>query len=183
MINMGCNRMSRTKIRLSKAIDIAASSKALLLHVQGTEPFETKAPLEEFCGLNLFGAKMAISPMLLALSMELALKAWIVYDGTKKDVPREHDLSILFSFISLATQECLNARYNREIAPHHPNPFYLDNGLERTLENARLAFIQWRYVHELDRGRFEVGLFIETIEMILSEFENRFVVVKHPRLR
>lgn len=125
---------------------------------------------------------MAISPMLLALSMELALKAWIIFDGTKKDVPREHDLSKLFSFISLSTQECLKARYDREIAPLHPNFFYLDNGLERTLENARLAFVQWRYVHELERGRFEESLFVETIEMILSEFESRIVVLKHSPL-
>lgn len=174
--------MSRTKKPLSKAIDIAASSKALVLHVQGIEPVDTKAPLEEFCGSSLFGAQIGISPMLLALSMELALKAWIIYDGTKKDVPRVHDLSKLFSFISLATQECLKARYDREIAPHHPSFFYSDNGLERTLKNARLAFVQWRYVHELERGRFEESLFIETIEMILSEFESRIVVVKHPPL-
>jgi hypothetical protein len=125
---------------------------------------------------------MAISPMLLALSMELALKAWIIFDGTKKDVPKEHDLSKLFSYISLATQDCLKARYDREIAPRHPSFFYLDNGLERTLENARLAFVQWRYVHELERGRFDVSAFIETIEMILSEFEGRIVVVKHTPL-
>ncbi|MEM5474600.1 hypothetical protein WNZ14_22985 [Hoeflea sp. AS60] len=171
--------MSRPQKPLSKAIDIAASSKALVRHVQGMEPFDTKAPLEEFCGSSLFKAQNSISPMLLALSMELAMKAWVVYDGTKNDVPREHDLSKLFSYTSLATQECLKARYDREIAPRHPSFIYLDDGLERTLENARNAFVQWRYVHELERAHFDVSVFIETIEMILSEFESRIVVVKH----
>lgn len=57
----------------------------------------------------------------------------------------------------------------------------LFNELERVLENAREAFIQWRYIYELDRAQFDEGVFKETVEMILAEFESRIMVVKHPR--
>lgn len=171
--------MARTKNPLSKSIEIATASKAMLLHVQGIDPLEPTASVEEFCGSSLSKAQMGISPMLLALSMELALKAWIVYDGSKQDVPKTHDLSTLFSYISSTTQERLKARYDREIAPRHPSFINLDDGLERILENARQAFVQWRYVHELDIASFDVSVFIETVEMVLSEFESIIVVVKH----
>lgn len=170
--------MARTENPLSKSIEIAASSKALLLHVQGMAPMEAKASPEEFCGSSLLKAQIGISPMLLALSMEFALKAWIVYDQKKPNVPRDHDLSKLFSCTSLATQERLKARYDKEIAPRHPSPFHKDNGLERILKDARKAFVYWRYAYELDNACFDVGLFIETIKMVLSEFESRIVVVK-----
>lgn len=170
--------MARIKNPLSKAVDIAASSKAMLLHVQRKDAFEITDLPEEFCGSSLFKAQTGIPPMLLALSMELALKAWIVYDGTKQDVPRTHDLLKLFSYSSSVTQERLKARYDREIAPHHPSFHYLDDGLEHILEHARNAFVQWRYVHEIDRAYFNVIVIIETIEMVLSEFESRIVMVK-----
>lgn len=114
--------------------------------------------------------------MFLALSMELALKAWIVRDGTRSAVPKSHDLSKLFAYISLNTRERLKARYDRDIVPRHPDFFYLDAGLERTLENARDAFVKWRYMHELKIARFDVSVFTETVEMILAEFESGIVV-------
>tara|TARA_R110000751_G_scaffold272764_1_gene373002 strand:- start:27796 stop:28332 length:537 start_codon:yes stop_codon:yes gene_type:complete len=171
--------MARTENPVSSSIEIAASSKALLLHVQGIEPLEAEASPKEFCGSSLLKAQIGISPMLLALSMELALKAWIVYDGTKPNVPRDHDLSELFSYTSSATQERLKARYDIEISPRHPSPFPKDNGLEHILKDARKAFVDWRYAYELDNARFDVGVFKETIELVLSEFESEIIVVKH----
>lgn len=172
--------MTSTKNPLLKAIDIATTSMAILRHVQGIALSEPMAAQEEFCGSSLLRAQIGIQPMLLALSMELALKAWIVYENTKKDVPRSHDLWKLFSYTSAATQEQLKKRYEREIAPGHPNIFSTDYGLEHVLENACGAFVQWRYSFELETARFDTGLFTETVEMILSEFESRIVVVKQP---
>ena len=172
--------MTSTKNPLLKAIDIATASMAILRHVHEVDPMEPMAAQEEFCGSSLLRAQMSIEPMLLALSMELALKAWIVYDGTKKDAPYAHDLWKLFSNTSAATQERLKKRYEMEIAPVHPNIFFSDYGLEHVLKNARNAFVQWRYSYELDRARFDHGLFTETVEMILSEFESRIVVEKQP---
>lgn len=174
--------MTLRKNPLLTAIDIASHSKAILLHVQKNGTFDPMPAQEEFCGTSLFPAQMSIQPMLLALSMEMALKAWIVFDAGKNDVPKDHDLWNLFSYMSVDTQERLKTRYERELAPRHPNVFFSDYGLERVLDDARRAFIQWRYAYELDKARFDHSRFIETIEMMLSEFESRIVVERAPSL-
>lgn len=172
----------KKKKTLKTAIEIAAASKALLLHVQNSECPDVTTDDQEFIGASLFAASMRISPMLLALSMELALKAWIAFDFRDQDIPKEHDLIKLFSCLSPSARERLKSRYDEEILPHRGSLFYTDDGLERVLANARNAFTEWRYVHELDRAHFESGGFEETIEMVLSEFERCFVVRKYPPL-
>ncbi|TGD42260.1 hypothetical protein EEB11_14990 [Pseudotabrizicola sediminis] len=94
---------------MSKAIEIAAESKAILLHVDRTVGFDTTLRLDEFCGDSLMKGKMGIAPMLLVLSMELAMKAWITRDQTMKSVPKSHDLLALFRKTSTATQRRLIA--------------------------------------------------------------------------
>lgn len=87
--------MARDVKGLSGAIEIAAASKALLGHVH-KKCFSILFEVEEdFCGQSLTKGTMAITPMLLALSTELALKAWLVREGKQRSIPRTHDLSKL----------------------------------------------------------------------------------------
>jgi len=165
---------------LITAIDIAAASKALLLHVQDTNLSDPADDNQEFLGFSLFKARIGIAPMLLALSMEYALKAWFVLDEPKLDIPKTHDLLKLFSRLSPSTQVRLKSKYDATILPHRSSLFYSDDGLERVLTNARNAFIEWRYIHELDRARFDHGVFEETIEMVVNEFESSIVVKTPP---
>lgn len=171
--------MPISKNPLSKAVEIAAASKAILLHVDRTERFDTSLRSEEFCGDSLMKGKMGIAPMLLALSMELALKAWITKDQTMKSVPKSHDLLALFHKTAPVTQQRLIAGYERVCL--HPDPIGLPMqcGFEDLLETARHAFVQWRYMHELETARFSTSKFSAAINMILSEFEIGIVVRKY----
>ncbi|TGD42259.1 hypothetical protein EEB11_14985 [Pseudotabrizicola sediminis] len=50
---------------------------------------------------------------------------------------------------------------------------------EDLLDSARHAFVQWRYIHELETARFSTIKFIAAIHMILAEFESGIVVTRY----
>jgi hypothetical protein len=171
------------KYPLILSIEIAGASLAILSHVDGTEDRSIFPKVESeadfFCGSSLIKARMGIAPMLLALSMELALKAWIVRDQTIKSVPKSHDLLALFRKTSPATQQRLIAGYERECVFPSQIGLMMQCGFEYLLESARHAFVQWRYMHELQTARFNTSEFIAAIQMTLAEFESEIVVRKY----
>lgn len=167
---------------LNKAIDIAATSKALLLHVKSSKQPDMHAPEFEFLGTNLWPASIGIPPMLLALSMELVLKGWIVLDRRTTDIPKEHDLVRLFSRLSPERQDFLKSRYDEATGWRRHTLLFNNYGLEDVLESARHEFVEWRYSHEMESGGFNISEFEEAVELLISEFEKSFVVRKHPRL-
>lgn len=168
---------------LNLSIAIAGASLAILSHVDGTEDRSIFPKVESeadfFCGTSLFRARIGIAPMLLALSMELALKAWIVRDQTLKSVPKSHDLLLLFQKTSLGTQERLTARFRQDCWRPDPHGMLMQVELEDLLESARQAFVQWRYMHELETARFSTSEFSAAIHMTLAEFESGIVVTKY----
>jgi HEPN domain-containing protein len=168
--------MAREVKGLSGAIEIAAASKALLRHVQKKCSSIFLDEGEEFCGRSLTKGDFAIAPMLLALSTELALKAWIVREGVQQSTPRSHDLLKLFRLLSPAKRERLSARFAAEILPDYRSWIEMDDDLESSLERISNAFVEWRYLHEQESASFESSKVEQIVELILNEFESTIYV-------
>ena len=70
--------------RLTTAIRIGEASRALLNKIK-------RFPEPEFEN-SIKHEHIGVEPMLLALAMELALKAWFVFDHDNPKYPASHDL-------------------------------------------------------------------------------------------
>lgn len=160
-------------VRLSKAIDVADAARAILARVQTFEDGlfekgEDRSPREH----------VGIEPMLLALSMELALKAWFMFDFDTADIKKTHHLGKLFDALKPESQTRLDAEFKNSVAPgHYPSFFYSDIGIKDVLEQHANAFVDWRYLHEAIQLHFDQGAFVATLEMILREFRARYRTV------
>lgn len=157
-------------VRLSTAIRVAESAHAILLRVQAFDDSALKGE-EDWFLLRHNG----IDPMLLALSMELALKAWFMFDFDTAEVKKTHNLRKLFRALKPESQKKLNAEFQNAIAPgHFPQIFYGELGIQDFLEHHADAFVDWRYLHEATQLNFNTGAFIATLEMVLREFRKRY---------
>ena len=159
---------------LTIGVKLADSATALL---QRVEAFKKETP--EFPEEWDLRAHIGINPMLLALSMELALKAWHVFDHDTPKI-RGHDLSELFEGLKQESQNRLDVEFKRSVAPLHPDIFYVDHGIKNVLGQHKSAFIDWRYTHETKSISFHESTFIATLEMVLSEFRKRYRTVEVP---
>lgn len=121
--------------------------------------------------------EMGVEPMLFALAMELALKAWFVFDFDDPKHSKSHDLSKLFDQLKLDSQEKLDREFKRSVAPYHPNMFYVDYGIRHVLYQHKNAFVDWRYMHEPKSTMFERGAFEATLDMVIREFDKRYYTV------
>jgi hypothetical protein len=77
--------------RLSTAIRICDAARAILRKTRSL-PDQQLDEIEDWADREHVG----VEPMLLALSMELALKAWFVFDHDNPNVLKSHDLTKLF---------------------------------------------------------------------------------------
>lgn len=117
--------------------------------------------------------------MLLALSMELALKAWFVFDHDDPKFPKTHNLTKLFEALLPQSQGKLDAEFRRLIAPRYPSIF-IEYSIRHLLYQHQDAFTDWRYHHEVRKKKnmsFEQGVFEATLELVLLEFEKRYYEV------
>jgi len=113
--------------------------------------------------------------MLLALSMELALKAWFVFDYDDPNVVKSHDLTKLFDALLPESQQRLDEEFKRSVNPRHPSVFFVDYGIRHILSQHKDAFIDWRYLHEAKKTMmFDQSAFEATLEMVLNEFKERY---------
>ncbi|MGV3574041.1 MAG: hypothetical protein ACO1O4_02770 [Devosia sp.] len=164
--------------RLTTAIRIGDAARAILRKTQ-------RFPDPEF-GLDEDFAElehMGVEPMLLALSMELALKAWFVFDYDDPKVAKSHNLLKLFEKLKPESQEKLDSEFKISVAPYYPNGLFVDYGIRNILFQHQDAFIDWRYLHETRKTmRFEHRAFEATIEMVLREFRKRYRVGHSPAL-
>lgn len=121
---------------------------------------------------------VGVEPMLLALSMELALKAGAVFDhDNPKVILKSHDLAKLFNCLKPESQDKLDAEFKRSVTPYHFNLLCVDYGIRDILHHHRDAFTDWRYLHEADNSMmFYQGAFEATLEMVLREFRKRYRV-------
>ncbi|MCJ9668971.1 MULTISPECIES: hypothetical protein [unclassified Neorhizobium] len=156
--------------RLSTAIRIGDAARAILRKTRSfpDRGFGDYADLRE-------SNHIGVEPMLLALSMELALKAWFVFDYDDPKVAKSHDLIKLFERLKPESQEKLEAEFKRSVVPYHPNGLFIDDNIRHMLYQHKDAFIDWRYMHEPTKTvRFDVTAFEATLEMVLREFQKRY---------
>jgi hypothetical protein len=160
--------------RLSTAIRIGEAARAILRKTQRFHDQE----FGEDQGLGEH-EHVGVEPMLLALSMELALKAWFVFDYNDPNVLKSHNLMKLFGALKTESQEKLEAEFKKSVAPFHPSGFYVDYSIRHILHQHQNAFLDWRYLHEAKRSMmFDQGAFVATLEMVLREFEKRYRIEK-----
>ncbi len=152
--------------RLSTAIRIGDAARAIL---RKTQTF----PNDGFGSDMSKPEHIGVEPMLLALSMELALKAWFVFDYDDPEHPKTHDLRKLFDELKPESQTKLDVEFKTSIAPYYPSIF-VDYGIAHMLFQHKDAFVDWRYLHEPKHTSFEVGAFTVTLTMVLDEFEKRY---------
>ena len=161
--------------RLTTAIRIGDSANAILQRVKAFDQEELRNN-EEWD----MRAHIGIEPMLLALSMELALKAWFVFDHDTPEVIRVHKLPILFEELKPESQDKLDSEFRKSVAPLHPNLFYIDYGIRNVLKQHEDAFVDWRYIYEAKNITCDESAFIATLEMVLSEFRKRYRIEEVP---
>ena len=160
--------------RLSTAIRIGDAARAILRKTKSF-PDQQFEEVEDLADREHIG----VEPMLLALSMELALKAWFVFDHDSPNVLKSHDLAKLFDALLPESQQRLDEEFKRSVIPHHPNVFSVDYGIRDILAHHKDAFIDWRYLHEAKRTMmFDHSTFEATLEMVLHEFRKRYRIVK-----
>ncbi|MCB5205118.1 hypothetical protein LH464_21865 [Neorhizobium sp. T786] len=152
--------------RLSTAIKLGQAAKGILRKTRSLPDvgFEDMHQHEHF----------GVEPMLLALSMELALKAWFVFDYDDPKPARSHNLAQLFKKLKPEGREKLDAEFKKAVAPYHPNLLYPDYSIRDILYQHKDAFIDWRYLHETKSTMFDRGAFEATLEMVLIEFDKRY---------
>ncbi len=158
--------------RLTTAIRVADTAKAIL---RKTRSFPEQGSAKSVDTHDL--KDIGVEPMLLALSMELALKAWFIFDFNDPKHSRTHDLAKLFDALKPESRERLDAEFKRSVAPYHPNFFHVDYSIHHVMYQHKDAFTDWRYIHEPKSTMFEQGVFEATLEMVLKEFDKRYRTV------
>lgn len=151
---------------LSTGVKLEKQARSILKQTQAM----AKADAHEF-GMRL-EEHSGVEPMLLALSMEFALKAWFIWDHSTLKTKRIHDLLKLFELLGDASKERLDREFRKNVAPHHPGFLGSNYGIRDVLYQHANAFIEWRYIHEKrERGiSFNFSTFVATLEMVLDEF-------------
>ena len=157
--------------RLTMAIRIGDAAKAIFLKTKSF-PDSTFIDGEDWSKHEHIG----VEPMLLALSMELALKAWFVFDYDNPEFKRTHNLIILFDALKQESQKKLDDQFKNSVVPYHPNNLYINYGIRDILYQHQDAFVDWRYLHERRKTsmKFDSGAFESTLKMVLQEFRKRY---------
>lgn len=119
---------------------------------------------------------IGVEPMLLALAMEFALKAWFVWDHDRHDPIKTHNLAKLFDALPPSSQESLNIEFKKRVAPFVPLAGWMDYNIRDILDHHANAFVEWRYLHEDRDGgiSFDFTTFIATLQLVLDEFGKRY---------
>lgn len=118
----------------------------------------------------LFEGQFIARPVLLALAMELALKAWGARENENGAIPKTHDLLKLFDGLNEDTRTRLESALPE--IPHPCRGFRpIRPGLRSMLDCNRDAFVQWRYLHEHSSARFPDGEFNEALSSVIGEFD------------
>ena len=91
---------------------------------------------------------VGVEPVLVALSREVALKAWFVFDHDDPKVIKSHDLTKLFDGLLPESQRRLDHEFKRTVNPCHPSFFFVDCSIRDILSQHKDAFVDWRYLHE-----------------------------------
>ncbi len=135
---------------------------------------ESKGALDNQDYRGFTGAFQA-APILLALGIEIALKAWICR-GLKGGRPKGHDLLCLFERLDHKTQNLLEEAWQlREpqrtrfmSATTHRGTMSVELG--EVLEVHRRVFVNWRYLYEIPNERSQSGLLDRVLTVLISAY-------------
>ncbi len=120
----------------------------------------------------LFSGELVAVPVLMALAMEIALKAWQCRER-KAEPDKSHDLLKLFESLEEKTKARLQARSLEYLHPAL-GPKFPPNcaGLEWMLSSHRKSFEDWRYPYEArGPGTFDTGQFNVTLAVVIEMYE------------
>ncbi|MGJ8624728.1 MAG: hypothetical protein ACSHW1_18455 [Yoonia sp.] len=161
--------------RLSTAItlnDYASSILRQTKHFE-REPFLQDVSIEE-------RSHIGVEPMLLAFAMELALKAWFVFDYDDPEIKKTHNLLKLFEALLPESQERLKMEFKKSVVPDQGAGWFVEYSLTDILDHHSNAFVEWRYIHER-KGTigFNQSTFIATLEMIIAAFRTRYTTERY----
>ncbi len=121
--------------------------------------------------LLLFSGEFVAVPVLMALAMEIALKAWQCRERNGKP-DKSHNLLKLFDNLEDKTQAQLEARMPDVLDPYLGSKFPpVMPGLRKTLSSHSKAFERWRYVYEVRHENFETGRFKEALTAVIEGYE------------
>lgn len=167
-------RKKKVSAGLSTGVKLEQYSRSILKQVSA---------MSEGCHTGEFGQErvhIGIEPMLLALSMEFALKAWFVWDHDRHDPIKTHNLTKLFDALATSSQERLNLEFRKKVAPLHPWAGWMEYNIRDILEHHANAFVEWRYIHEPRDGGlgFDFTTFFATLQLILDEFGKRYETIE-----
>ncbi len=119
---------------------------------------------------HIFKGQFIAVPVLLALSMEMALKAWWAREIKDNAVPKTHDLLELFDGLPEQTRIRLENSHPALPNPDHPQLQPLRQGLRSLLASNREKFVEWRYPYEILHSSFPIGEFKAALSSVIDEF-------------
>ncbi len=140
---------------------------------------ESKGALDNQDYRGFTGAFQA-APILLALGIEIALKAWICR-GLKGGRPKGHDLLCLFERLDHKTQNLLEEAWQQGRGAGTPeDPIHelvqrpiearCLSSLSEVLEVHRRVFVNWRYLYEIPNERSQSGLLDRVLTVLISAY-------------
>ena len=152
------------------AYSMIRSAKSLQRLVKDLE-LNVKAPISDSL---LFEGKFIAAPVLLALAVEIALKA--LQCRERKGKPdHHHDLLKLFDSLEKATQERLEAEIPEvpypipELLKLDFIPFY--SGIRDTLKFHKDVFKNWRYIYENLGQKIHTGQLDRALNAIIKVYD------------
>lgn len=168
------NKASKVFAGLSTGVKLEQYARSILKQVLSIsdESQEKSGPNER--------VHFGVEPMLLALAMEFALKAWFAWDHDRHDPIKTHNLTKLFDALPASSRERLSAEFQKTVAPYHPWSGWMDYDIRDILMHHANAFVEWRYIHEpRENGLgFDFTTFIATLELVLDEFGKRYETIE-----
>ena len=113
--------------------------------------------------------KFVAVPVLLALSTEIALKAW---QCRERNGPPDQTHNLLKLFLGLGEDA---QRRLSEKMPEHPSPLPgfppAYPGMKNALSDCRNIFVEWRYSHERRHLRAETGVLKTALSAIIEAYD------------
>ncbi len=171
--------------------DFMIDNAAGLQSMAGKVDREGKAARENGDMSDFIGSFQA-APVLWALGIEIALKAWISRETSRKQ-PKGHDLLCLFKSLDQKTQELLEEAWKRARSTGTADDSIQElaepkrllesrtlkeltslrlSSLSEVLDKHRRVFVNWRYLHENPREHPHPGVLDKVLTVLIDAYRN-----------
>ncbi len=182
---MSANNRDEPAFSTGRMIDLAAGLRSIAAKIDR----ESSAAFKKG-DLVYFSGSFLAAPVLWALGIEIALKAWLCRD-LKGDPPRDHDLLCLFDRLDCKTQKLLEEAWQRGrgtgtvddpihelVEPQrvreartmkeliYPRP----SRLSEILEEYRKVFMDWRYLYEMSSATLQTDVLDKVLTVLIDTY-------------